>query len=96
MARLLQKDEWVVYAAFLPALFTSAGIGATAAMAWHAQTPWRVPTARAVCAEADDYVEQLAKRGIARLPGYEFPAVDELSLPAAAIAAAELRVRNRC
>ncbi len=53
MVRLLQKDEWVVYAAFLPALLTSGGIGATAALEWHTQKPWHVPIEHAVCVETD-------------------------------------------
>ena len=93
MVRLLQKDEWVVYAAFLPALLTSGGIGATAALEWHTQKPWHVPIERAVCVETDDYVQGLAKRGIAKLPGYGPPA-NELSTPA--IAAAALYARNAC
>jgi hypothetical protein len=90
MARLLQKDEWVVYAAFLPALFTSAGIGPPRRWRGTLKRPGVFrPLARSV-------PRLMIMSGIARLPGYEFPAVDELSLPAAAIAAAELRVRNRC
>ena len=50
MARLLQKDEWIMCAAFLPALSTLLGIGVSAAMAWLAQTPWHVPAVSAVCA----------------------------------------------
>ncbi len=87
------EDEWVVYAAFLPALLTSGGIGATAALEWHTQKPWHVPIERAVCVETDDYVQGLAKRGIAKLPGYGPPA-NELSTPA--IAAAALYARNAC
>jgi hypothetical protein len=92
MARLLQKDEWVVYAAFLPALLASGGIGVVAAMSW----PRHLPIERAVCAEAknDHYVQGLAKRGIAKVPGYGPPS-DEVS-PSAAMAAAELRARNAC
>ena len=96
MARLLQKDEWVIYAAFLPGLFTLLGIGISAAMAWLAQTPWHIPAVIAVCASADDYVQGLAKRGIVKMPGYEFPPFEELSTPAAAVAAAELRARHIC
>ena len=55
MAWLLQKDEWIVYAALLPALLTLGGIGASAAMSWHAQTPWHVAAVNAVCIDADDY-----------------------------------------
>jgi hypothetical protein len=91
MARLLQKNEWVVYAAFLPVLLTSGGIGVVAAMSW----PWHLPIERVVCAEANDnYVQGLAKRGIAKVPGYGPPS-DEVS-SSAAVAAAELRARNAC
>jgi hypothetical protein len=94
MARLLQKDDWVIYAAVLPALLASGAIGATAVLAWHAESPWHVRAASAVCVGNDDYVEQLAKRGIAKLPVYGPPA-DDLSPPAAAIAAAaELYARH--
>ncbi len=96
MTQLLQKDEWVIYSAFLPALFTLAGIGASAAMAWHAQKPWHIPAISKVCAGADDYVEGLAKRGIVKPLGYEFPPFEELSTPAAAVAAAKLRARYMC
>ena len=95
MARLLQKDEWVIYSAFLPALLTLVGIGASAAMAWHTQTPWHVSAVSEVCVGADDYVQGLAKRGIVKPPGYELP-FEELSTPAAAVAAAELRTRHIC
>jgi hypothetical protein len=96
MARRLQKDERIIYAAFLPALFTLLGIGVSAAMAWLAQMPWHIPAVSAVCASADDYVQGLAKRGIVKMPGYEFPPFEELSTPAAAVAAAELRARHIC
>jgi hypothetical protein len=95
VARSLIKDEWVVYAAFLPALVTAAGVAITAAMAWHAQAPWHVPAASQVCASADDYVQGLAKHGIVRLPGYEVAPPDELST-VAVIAEAELRARHIC
>jgi hypothetical protein len=95
VTRLLQKDDWLVYAAFLPALLTLVGIGATAAMAWHNQAPWHIATVNAICADRDD-VQGLARRGIAKLPGYELSPMDELSSPAAAVAAAELPVRLAC
>jgi len=96
MARLLQKDEWVIYAAFLPALLTSVAVGGTAAMAWHTQTPWHVAAASAICTDSDGYVQELAKRGIAKLPGYELQPGDELSTTAAAVAASELRAHHAC
>jgi hypothetical protein len=94
MAWLLRKDEWVVYAALLPALLTTGGIGA-AAITGHAQMLWHLPAERAVCVAADDYVQGLAKRGIAKLPGYGTPA-DERSIQAAVIAVAKLGARNAC
>ncbi len=33
-------DDWIVYAALLPALLTLGGIGITAAIAWHNQALW--------------------------------------------------------
>jgi hypothetical protein len=90
------KNEWIIYAAFLPALLTSGGIVATIVFAWPDHTYWHVSTERAVCVEAanDNYVQGLAKLGIAKVPGYG-PPPDEVS-PSAAIAAAELRARNAC
>jgi hypothetical protein len=96
MARSLQKDEWIVYAAFLPALLILGAVGATAAVAWHAGVPWHTPAVREVCTGTDDYVQGLAKRGIVNLPGYDVPPAKELSIPAAAIAAAELRAHYAC
>jgi hypothetical protein len=97
MTRLLQKDDWLVYAAFLPALLTLVGVGASAAMAWHNQAPWHIATVSAACADTDDYVQEVAKRGIVKLPGYELSPMDELSTPpAAAVAAAELPLRPAC
>jgi hypothetical protein len=96
MARLLQQGEWIMYVAFLPGLLASGGIGTAAVMAWHAKAHLHVPTERAVvCAEADDYVKELAKRGIAEMPGYGGSADDEAASPDV-IAAAEKRARNAC
>jgi hypothetical protein len=68
-------DDWIVYAAFLPALLTVAGIGATAAIAWRNQALWNAVTLSAFRADTDDYVQGLARRGIVKLPGYEPPPV---------------------
>jgi len=96
MPRLLQNDEWIIYAAFLPGLLASGGIGAAALAAWHAKTPLHVTTERAaVCAEGDGYVKELAKRGIVKIPAYGESA-DEEAAPAAVIAAAEMRARKMC
>src|SRR5437763_17105185 len=60
-----------------------------------AKTPLHIPTERsAACLEGDNYVQGLAKRGIARMPGYEDPA-DAAPAPAV-IVEAELRARNVC
>ncbi len=71
-------DDWLVYAALLPALLTLSAIGVTAAMAWHNQSLWQAATVSAVRGDADDYVKGLAKLGIAELPGYEPPPASEL------------------
>jgi hypothetical protein len=89
----LRKDDWIVYTALLPALLA---LGGVAARVWHTQTPWHVTAASAICAPSDGYVEGLAKRGIAKLPGYEVSPADELSTAAAAVAASELRAHHAC
>ena len=95
MRRLLQRDEWIVYVAILPGLLAGGGIGAEALLSWNAKTPLHIPTERsAACLEGDNYVQGLAKRGIARMPGYEDPA-DAAPAPAV-IVEAELRARNVC
>jgi hypothetical protein len=84
MAQLPSKpryDDWLVYAAFLPGLLTLAAIGVTAAIAWHSQTLWNVAAASPIRGDADDYVQGLAKRGIAKLPGYEPPPAVEFISP---------------
>jgi hypothetical protein len=73
-----QTRNWIVYAAFLPALITLAAIGVTAAMAGHNQPLWHAGTLTVIRADADDYVQGLAKLGIAKLPGYEPPPNVEL------------------
>jgi hypothetical protein len=60
-----------VYVAFLPALLILVGLGVTATIAWHNQALWNATTLSATRGDADDYVQGLAKRGIAKLPGYE-------------------------
>ncbi len=96
MIRLLRSDEWIVYAAVLPALLALAGVGGVAAMAWYGQRPRHATAASVVCTASDGYVEGLAKRGIAKLPGYEVWPADELSTAAAAVAASELRTHHAC
>ena len=66
-------DDWIVYAALLPALLTVTGIGVTAALAWHNQALWHAATLSAIQGDADDYIQGLARRGIVKLPGYEPP-----------------------
>jgi len=72
-------DDWPVYVALLPAIIASGAIAITAAIAlgtasaWHPGTP-QVGDLKATPA-ADDYVEGLARLGIATLPSYEPSAV---------------------
>lgn len=72
-------DDWPIYLAFLPAVLTSAAIGITAAFALGTASPWhRSPTDAAdvkAAAAADDYVEGLARLGIASIPRHEPSAV---------------------
>jgi hypothetical protein len=78
MTREQRLDDWLIYAAFLPALLALTSIAVTAAIAWHNQSLWQVATATAVRSGADDYVAGLARLGIAKLPGYDLP---EISVP---------------
>lgn len=66
-------DDWPVYVAFLPAVLASVAIGITAALALGTVGSWHLSPADAVKATpaTDDYVEGLAKLGIAHLPRYE-------------------------
>jgi tellurite resistance protein len=66
-------DDWPVYAAFLPAVLTLAGIGITATVgSWFdGTTLWDVADANTIGGDVDDYVRGLARRGIANLPGSE-------------------------
>jgi hypothetical protein len=79
MTRLPQTkhDDWPLYVAVLPALLTLVAFGATAAFAWHVETVVNTATATAT----DDYVQGLAKLGIAKLPGYEPPPADKFIGP---------------
>jgi hypothetical protein len=66
-------DDWLVYVAFLPAILASAAIGITAAIALGTASSWNQSAASdaaglKAAAEADDYVEGLAKLGIATIP----------------------------
>ena len=81
MTKLLKHDEWLVYAAFLPVLLTLTGIGVTTVIASHNQALWHVAGAGAIPGGDDDYVQGLARLGIAKLPGYELPSAVELSTP---------------
>jgi len=64
-------DDWPIYLAFLPAVVASAAIGITAAIALGTASPWHLSTADAAdvnaTAAADDYVEGLARLGIATI-----------------------------
>jgi len=75
MTREQQFDDWLIYAAFLPALLTLTGITVTAAIAWHNHSLWQVATTTAVRSGSDDYVQGLARLGIAKLPGHEVPKI---------------------
>jgi len=77
-------DDWIVYAALLPAVLALAGIGVTSAIAWHNQALWNVTALSAIRGDADDYVQGLAKRGIVKLPGYEPPPAVEFINPVVA------------
>jgi hypothetical protein len=78
-AELRLTDDWPVYIAFLPAILASATIAITSAIAFGTASSWRqaIPPTEDVKATpaADDYVEGLAKLGIAKLPSYDSPAV---------------------
>src|SRR6266536_3409632 len=39
-AMSLRKDDWIVYAALLPALLALGGVGGVAAGAWQIRRPW--------------------------------------------------------
>ena len=62
--------DWPVYAAFLPALLTLAGIVVTAAIttSWPDRTFAHAVAVTATRGDADDYVQGLIKLGIAKLP----------------------------
>jgi hypothetical protein len=67
-------DDWPVYIAFLPAALASAAIAITAAIALGTAGSWpQKPDAAGLKAtpQADDYVEGLARLGIAKLPRQE-------------------------
>jgi hypothetical protein len=69
-------DDWPLYVALLPAALASAAIGITAVIALGTASSWHqrmTPDAAGVKAapEVDDYVEGLAKLGIARIPHYD-------------------------
>jgi hypothetical protein len=68
-------DDWPFYVAFLPAALASAAIGITAAIALGTTGSWpqKISDDAGVKAAArtDDYVEGLARLGIAKLPRHE-------------------------
>jgi len=65
-------DDWPVYVAFLPAALAAAAIGITAAIALGTAGSWTQKPSDAAgmkpTPQADDYVEGLARLGIAKLP----------------------------
>jgi hypothetical protein len=75
MTREQQFDDWLIYAAFLPALLALTSLGVTAAVTWHNPSLWQVATTTAIRSGADDYVAGLARLGIAKLPGYLWKSV---------------------
>jgi hypothetical protein len=79
------SDDWPVYVALLPAVLASAAIGITAAIALGTASSWHQRPADGAGVKAalatDDYVEGLARLGIANLPGYEPSAVVHHSGP---------------
>jgi hypothetical protein len=62
--------DWPVYAAFLPALLTLAGIAFTVAIttSWPDRTFAQAVAVTAMRGDVDDYVQGLIKLGIAKLP----------------------------
>jgi hypothetical protein len=68
-------DDWLVYIALLPAIVASAAIAITSAIALGTASSWHsaIPAAGDLKATpaTDNYVEGLAKLGIAKLPTYE-------------------------
>jgi len=71
MTREQKFDDWLIYAAFLPVLLALTSIAVTAAVAWHNHALWQVGATPASYAGADDYVQGLARLGIARVPRQE-------------------------
>src|SRR5436305_11872144 len=84
-----QKNDWLAYAALLPVLLTLTGIGVTVAVACHNQALWHVATVNVIGGTADDYVQGLARLGIAKLPGYDLPLLDEPDELGAPVVAAD-------
>jgi hypothetical protein len=69
-------DDWPLYVALLPAALASAAIGLTAVIALGTASSWprpMTPGAAGVKATpaTDNYVEGLAKLGIAKIPHYD-------------------------
>ncbi len=74
MTKLLRQtkyDDWLAYFALLPALLTLAGFGIS--IAWYNHAFQKAAAVPEIRSDADDYVEELAKLGIAKLPDYERP-----------------------
>jgi hypothetical protein len=75
-------DHWLVYVALLPAILASAAIVMTAVSAgpsWSNRISPILDAMNAMHADPDGYVEELAKLGIAKIPGYEPPSVAGIS-----------------
>jgi hypothetical protein len=71
--------DWPVYVALLPAVLASTAIGITVAMTLGTAHSWHPGGANSagmkIMPGGDDYVEGLAKLGIAKLPNYPPAAV---------------------
>jgi hypothetical protein len=68
-------DDWLVYVALVPciAIATATAMYVATAAAWHNRLVPNAPGVNQASIELDDYVEQLAKIGIAQLRGNDPP-----------------------
>ena len=66
-------DDWIIYAALLPAVLTLVGVGVTAAVAWHNPALWNAATLSVNSGDADNYVQGVAKHDLVKLPAPEPP-----------------------
>ena len=68
-------DDWLVYVALVPcvAIAIATAIYVATATTWHNRLVPNLPNVNQASGELDGYVEQLAKIGIAQLPGNDPP-----------------------